>query len=276
LFLSESTPRPIAETALAVERGVGLDRIAFGQILATIGSIIPETEAIFDARLLGAQNAESLLDQARDVLMLRGRQVMRDVERFKAAATGNGPRETPEPHRTGGGRDVLAGVQDRAHLEQVLRREFEGGLRHGSPLSLAFGDLDQFKRINESFGQQAGDRILQKVARVLRENTRERDLIAGYGGEKFVVVLPATDAGTARRICERIVLALNQSPHDGGTSPARVTISVGCATHDAAAPFASVDEFVMAADRALQTARSLGRNRTVCFDPQSTQAMARA
>jgi diguanylate cyclase (GGDEF)-like protein len=277
LFLSESTPRPIAETALAVERGVGLDRIAFGQILATIGSIIPETEAIFDARLLGAQNAESLLDQARDVLMLRGRQVMRDVDQFKAAAASAGPRETREPGRTGGiGRDVLAGVQDRPHLEQFLALEFEGCLRQGAPLSLAFGDLDQFKRINDSFGQQAGDRILQKVARVLRENTRESDLIAGCGGEKFVVVLPATDAGTARRICERIVLALNQSPHDGGTSPARVTISVGCATHDAGAPFASVDAFVTAADRALQTARSLGRNRTVCFDPQSTQAMARA
>jgi GGDEF domain-containing protein len=64
---------------------------------------------------------------------------------------------------------------------------------------VAFADLDNFKSINDRFGHQAGDRILQATARILRGNTRETDLIARYGGEEFVVVLPATDAKTARQ-----------------------------------------------------------------------------
>jgi len=278
LFLAEPSLRPIAETALAVERGVGLDKVAFGQILATIGSIIPETEAIFDARLLGAENAAAILAQARDVLMLRGRQPMPDGDPVRTGAPAVGApaaEPPPAPNFAGGrGRDVLGAAYDRARLQQFLAREFEGCLRHGWPLSLAFGDLDHLKRINDRFGQQAGDRILQKVARVLRENTRESDLIASYGDQDFVMVLPATDAGTARQICERIVQALQPSPHDRGASAARVTVSVGCATHGQPAPFAAVDDFIAAADRALQMAKSQGRNRAVCFDPLLVQTAA--
>jgi len=65
-------------------------------------------------------------------------------------------------------------------------------------LSIAFADLDNFKSINDRYGHQAGDRILQATARILRSNTRETDMIARYGGEEFVVVLPATDANTPR------------------------------------------------------------------------------
>ena len=107
----------------------------------------------------------------------------------------------------------MTGVYNRAYLDQVLAREFEHSTRHKWPLSVAFADLDNFKSINDRFGHQAGDRILQATARILRGNTRETDLIARYGGEEFVVVLPATDADTARSICERIVAAFQNTGH---------------------------------------------------------------
>ncbi len=109
-------------------------------------------------------------------------------------------------------RDALTGVYNRSYLDQYLAREFEHSIRQHWPLSIAFADLDNFKAINDTYGHQAGDRILQSTARILRDNTRETDLISRYGGEEFVVVLPATDAETAHSICERIVGAFHE--HD--------------------------------------------------------------
>ncbi len=142
-------------------------------------------------------------------------------------------------------------------------------------MSVAFADLDNFKKINDNFGHQAGDRILQATARILRGNTRETDLIARYGGEEFVVVLPATDAETARSICERIVLAFRNTGHVIGSDHATVTISIGCATHGPQTLFDNVADFVKAADQALYTAKMRGRNRSVPFDRQLSGTVAR-
>ncbi len=81
-------------------------------------------------------------------------------------------------------------------------------------------------------------------------------MIARYGGEEFVVVLPATDADTARSICERIVLAFRNTGHVIGSDHARVTISIGCATHSPQTSFNSAADFVKAADQALYTAKN--------------------
>jgi diguanylate cyclase len=110
---------------------------------------------------------------------------------------------------------------------------------------------------------------------MLRGNTRETDLIARYGGEEFVVVLPATDAETARCICERIVAAFRNTGHVIGSDHAQVTISVGCATHGSQHLFDRVEDFVKAADQALYTAKSGGRNRSVPYDRHLSKTLAR-
>ena len=110
--------------------------------------------------------------------------------------------------------------------------------------------------------------MLQATARILRGNTRETDMIARYGGEEFVVVLPATDAETAHNICERIVMAFRNTGHVVGSDHAKVTVSIGCATHGAQIQFPNYAEFVKAANQALYTAKMRGRNRTVPFDRQ--------
>jgi diguanylate cyclase (GGDEF)-like protein len=273
LFLLEPEQRPFAETALCAERSLGLDKMAFGQVLGTIGAMIPETEAIFDAELLSKQHPELILEQAREVLMLRSLHALREINTLRAstdAAAAPGLELEEETRR-----DPLTGVYNRAYLEQFLAREFENSTRHKWPLSVAFVDLDNFKQINESFGQQAGDRVLQATARILRGNTRETDLIARHGGEEFVVVLPATDAETAHSICERIVMAFRNTGHVVGSHHAKVTVSVGCATHGNQIQFANYTDFVKAADQALYTAKTRGRNRSVPFDRHLPAAAAR-
>jgi diguanylate cyclase (GGDEF)-like protein len=273
LFILEPAQREFAEVALAVERSIGLDRMAFGQVLGTIGAMIPETEAIFDADLLGNQNAELILEQAREVLMVRSLHALREINTLKTVAESSSSRALELEEETR--RDALTGVFNRAYLDQFLAREFDNSIRHKWPLSVAFADLDKFKGINDTHGHQAGDRILQATARILRNNTRETDVVARYGGEEFVMVLPATDAETARSICERIVLAFQTTSHDIGATHAKVTISIGCATHGPDTAFATAADFIKAADQALYTAKLRGRNRAVPFDREIPRALAR-
>jgi diguanylate cyclase (GGDEF)-like protein len=272
LFLLEPEHRQFAETAQSAERSLGLEKMAFGQVLGTVGAMIPETEAIFETDLLAEQHPELILEQAREVLMLRNLHALREINTLRAIAESTNSRTLELEEETR--RDALTGVYNRAYLDQVLAREFENSTRHKWPMSVAFADLDKFKSINDRYGHQAGDRILQATARILRGNTRETDLIARYGGEEFVVILPATDAATARSICERIVGAFQNTGHVIGSEHAKVTISIGCATHGAQTSFTSVADFIMAADQALYTAKLRGRNRTVPFDRQIPTTLA--
>jgi diguanylate cyclase (GGDEF)-like protein len=272
LFILDAQQRCFAETAQSGERSLGLDKMAFGQVLGTIGAMIPETEAIFDCQPLAKQHPELILEQAREALMLRSLHALREINTLRAAAETSGSRALELEEETR--RDALTGVYNRAHLDQVLAREFENASRHRWPLSIAFADLDSFKGINDRFGHQAGDRILQATARILRGNTRETDLLARYGGEEFVVVLPATDAATAQGVCERIVAAFRSTGHMMGSDQATVTISIGCATHGEHLSFANVADFINAADQALYTAKLRGRNRTVQYDRQIPGALA--
>jgi diguanylate cyclase (GGDEF)-like protein len=239
----------------------------------TVGAMIPETEAIFETDLLAEQHPELILEDAREVLMLRSLHALREINTLRATAESSSSRALELEEETR--RDALTGVYNRIYLDQFLGREFDNSTRHKWPLSVAFADLDNFKTINDNFGNQAGDRILQATARILRGNTRETDLIARYGGEEFVVVLPATDAETARNICERIVMAFRNTGHVIGSDHATVTVSIGCATHGSQTLFNNVTDFVKAADQALYTAKVRGRNRSVPFDRQLAGTLAR-
>jgi len=273
LFLAEPDQRHFAEVALAVERGVALDKAAFGQVLATIGAIIPETEAIFDARLLSKLEAELILEQAHEVLLVRSLQALRGVHSSKVVAERSYSRtlDLQEEHR----RDALTGTHNRADFDQFLQRAFANASRQGYPLSVAFADLDNFKAVKDTFGHQAGDRILQTTAQVLRDNTRETDYIARYAGEQFVMLLPATDAATAQRICERIVCALQSMMQEVGEHRVPMSLSIGCSTQAPGSDFANASEFVKAADQALYSAQMRGRNRAVPYDSELPQALTR-
>jgi diguanylate cyclase (GGDEF)-like protein len=271
LFLLDPEQRQFAETALCAERSLGLDRVAFGQVLGTVASMIPETEAIFESDVLAKQHPDLILEQAREVLMLRSLHALREINTLRATAAGASAAQSLELEEETR-RDPLTGVYNQSYLDQLLAREFDNSTRHKWPLSVAYVDLDNFTRLNDSFGHQAGDRVLQATARILRGNTRETDLIARHGGAQFVVVLPATDAETAHSICERIVMAFRNTGHVVGSHHAKVTVSVGCATHGGPIQFNHYHDFVKAADQALYTAKTRGRNRSVPFDRQLSLA----
>jgi diguanylate cyclase (GGDEF)-like protein len=157
--------------------------------------------------------------------------------------------------------DPLTGVASRRHGLESLERELARVERGLQALCVALLDIDHFKQINDTCGHAAGDRVLEEVARRLRENCRPYDTIARWGGEEFLLVCPRRDSATDETLVPRLLRALAQEPVDVGPDVqvaltasagfARVPIGERC---DPAALLAR-------ADRALYAAKQAGRNR---------------
>ena len=143
------------------------------------------------------------------------------------------------------------------YLHERLAEELDRALREGFSTSLLFCDLDSFKDFNDCQGHAAGDDALRGTARILEKCTRRADLIARYGGEQFMVLLPEADEAMAVEIAERVRTAIAERHHEHDV----LTISIGVATFPAAA--GTKESLLEAADRAKSMAKRLGRDRVV-------------
>jgi diguanylate cyclase (GGDEF)-like protein len=160
--------------------------------------------------------------------------------------------------------DGLTELPNRRHFEEALEAEISRAERFEGSLALILADLDDFKQVNDRYGHQAGDEVLQTFADILRTTVREIDLPARYGGEEFAVLLPQTDLVGAHQLAERLRRALAARPmatHPGGL--VAVTASFGVAAFpDAPTPAA----LFAAADEALYRAKRAGKNCVVSAD----------
>ena len=162
--------------------------------------------------------------------------------------------------------DVLTGVANRRALEERLHDMWEHSQRLHEPLSLVMCDIDHFKRVNDDYGHQAGDVVLQQFARLLVKEAREIDRVGRYGGEEFVLLLPGTVLDAAVTFAERIreCVEKHEFTYDDGQTLHR-TMSCGVAAwpHPLVA---DQEALIKAADDALYVAKETGRNRVVRFD----------
>ena len=157
--------------------------------------------------------------------------------------------------------DELTGLSNRRRSEEVLLLEFSRADRLGAPLALVFADLDGFKGINERHWHPVGDLVLREFASTVRENIREIDQPARWGGEEFALLLPGTDVAGALKVAERLRAALERRlirTPEGVTFP--VTASFGVAAYP---DERTSDELVAAADAALYEAKRIGKNQVV-------------
>ena len=128
--------------------------------------------------------------------------------------------------------DLVTGVYSHRHLQDRVRQEVARATRGRSPLSVLMVDLDDFKRINDQHGHQAGDRVLRTIAGALRAAVRTGDVVARYGGDEFVVLMPDTDEGEAETVAQRAEAAVGDLRHPmPDDSAVQVTCSVGLALH---------------------------------------------
>lgn len=152
--------------------------------------------------------------------------------------------------------DALTGVGNRRKLEQALATEIARSVRTGDALSVFMADIDHFKRINDSFGHPAGDRVLARFGSLLREQCRPTDTVSRFGGEEFVVLLPHTREAQAREVAERIRRTLAQECLDPPGEP--VTASFGVAQLRAGE---TAESLMARVDAAMYQAKESGRNR---------------
>lgn len=154
--------------------------------------------------------------------------------------------------------DPLTGLPNRAAWSERLEHEVKQWQQHGNTLSLAMLDLDHFKRINDNYGHLAGDKVLKIIATVLRKRLRGSDFIARFGGEEFVLLMPATPPAVGAKLLETLRAAIEACPFHFKGERVTITISIGLATFRAGE---HSDLVLKRADQALYRAKNAGRNR---------------
>lgn len=163
-------------------------------------------------------------------------------------------------------RDSLTRLYNHGHFQEALRTEIERATRYGNPLSLIMLDIDHFKRFNDTWGHQTGDRVLKQTALLLSALVRVTDLPARYGGEEFALLLPQTEYDHAMELAERLRMGVERKVVVGGPNGEKigVTASFGVASFPRHAEDAH--NLVMCADAALYVAKDRGRNCVVGTD----------
>lgn len=159
--------------------------------------------------------------------------------------------------------DGLTGLYNHKYFQEALAREIELSQRRSRDLSLMLLDIDDFKKINDHFGHQAGDAVLRDVSAHIAASCREYDTLARYGGEEFSIILPGISVESAARVADRILHRVAESRYQ--SVPGRVTASIGIAAypHHSAAR----EDLIQKADAALYCSKERGKNTYTLYTP---------
>lgn len=167
-------------------------------------------------------------------------------------------RTTLEKHRYKSLHDPLTDLPNREAYSERILYEYRRWQRYQHPLSIAICDLDYFKKINDSYGHQAGDRVLKVISRSIAKRLRQVDFFGRYGGEEFVVILPETSLENAHTFLEKIRAAIANTSFSYKDEPLVITLSLGITGFR---PGDTIDSALERADAALYAAKANGRNR---------------
>jgi diguanylate cyclase (GGDEF)-like protein len=163
------------------------------------------------------------------------------------------------------GFDPLTGVVNQKYFEIQLDKELQRAARYGHPLSILLIDIDDFQKVNDEFGRQEGDRVLQELCYILGQSLRAVDIIARHGEDEFILLLPETKKALAKRTAERVLK--NVKKYDFFKDNLRVkdlNVSIGIAGFPEDA--GRTDEMVKKANSALHKAKQQGGNKVILCD----------
>jgi len=158
--------------------------------------------------------------------------------------------------------DPLTNLYNRRYFFEAARREYERAFRYASPMAIILIDLDHFKWVNDTYGHLVGDRVLVTIANRCRAALREVDILARFGGEEYILLLPQTNLAGALLLAERLRASISNTPVDAGNQSLAISASLGIAELDETNP--DLHTLILRADQALYAAKHGGRNRTVC------------
>lgn len=157
--------------------------------------------------------------------------------------------------------DALTNVLNRAGFRELSGRQIQRSQQSRSPASVLLMDIDHFKKVNDRYGHEAGDRVLCQFADTVRQALRPTDLLARHGGEEFCALLPDSDAATAQAVAERVRASFEKSATSSGGIEIRATVSIGVAQLNM--PDEQIQSALARADAALYQAKDAGQNRVM-------------
>jgi len=160
--------------------------------------------------------------------------------------------------------DTLTNLFNRRHFEERLSAETQKAFESEGNLSMIMVDIDHFKKVNDTFGHDGGDKVLREIASLLKNSVRQHDTVARYGGEEFVLLLPGAPLDPTSVVAERIRRLVENTPFNMGQTQIRITISLGISNFPIHR-MKSKEELVKMADLALYEAKKGGRNRVCIF-----------
>ena len=193
--------------------------------------------------------SENEFRRAKELLEFANREIQNSLEREQVLA------------RT----DGLTGLYNYRHFFDLASREFNTSLRYQRSLAIIIFDTDHLKQVNDSIGHLAGDKMLITVAQTVAAQMRSVDVLARYGGDEFIILMPETGVQEAFHIAERIRISVAISLLETSNTPFSITLSMGVAELWSDPVDASIEQIVQRADKALYSAKQEGRNRTVIF-----------
>lgn len=159
--------------------------------------------------------------------------------------------------------DELTGLYNRRGFAIIVDRMFAQAVRYNRPVSALMIDMDRFKPLNDTHGHDAGDRMLKLVAKCIETELRHTDVLARYGGDEFVALLPETPPDSAFEVAGRIRTAVTQTPLDYNGSSLPMSVSIGLASYPQDGR--SIDAILARADRAMYSAKRQGRDGVMRF-----------
>jgi diguanylate cyclase (GGDEF)-like protein len=163
--------------------------------------------------------------------------------------------------------DVLTGLPNRRFAIERLQQEWQTGSRSKRPMACMVIDVDQFKSINDSYGHDVGDLVLQETAQSIKRGLRAQDVVCRTGGDEFLVICPETDTAAALVCAERVRKSVAEMRVLTGDVELQGSVSIGVAARSAAT--ADIDRLIKRADEGVYRAKELGRNCVSCVDTEN-------
>jgi diguanylate cyclase len=154
--------------------------------------------------------------------------------------------------------DPLTGIPNRRHLDHLIRKEIKRHQRDKTLFSLVFIDVDNFKAVNDTYGHKVGDKCLQSLVGKMRQVLRDSDLIARYGGDEFVVLLPNTGLSAARAVADKLANAISRTCFVYKESEIQLSVSIGLTQTESGD--STPEEIIVRADAALYKAKDKGKD----------------
>lgn len=259
MWLSEKPGELLHSIVKVVKTSFDFSDAEFNDVLIEIDNVIPNASDVFEMNLVNENKREEVLNEARNILLEKSISAIKKSEEDRQYI--DKITERVEKIEQESQIDHLTKTYNRQYIENRLVTEFKESNLNKWPLSLAFIDIDNFKVINDKFGHLTGDEVLKYISTFFMDNVRQTDVLARYGGDEFLLMLPGASSETAQSLLERLLALFNGANQvliNG--NKVNVSVSVGLSTHQGKIAFHSVKEFIASSDKAVYKAKAKGKN----------------